>query len=45
MKRSKEFAENWGSELVILDNAGHIEPKSGFGNWDEGIALIKRLEE
>jgi uncharacterized protein len=42
--RSKEFAHNWGSELVMLENAGHIEPKSGFGDWEYGLELINRLE-
>ena len=41
LDRSKEFAQNWGSRLVILDNAGHIESKSGYGNWPSGMELIK----
>ena len=44
IERSKEFAKNWGSELVILENAGHIEPKNGFGDWPLGLALIDKLE-
>jgi predicted alpha/beta hydrolase family esterase len=44
MDRSKAFAYNWGSELIILENAGHIEPKSGFGDWEYGLTLINRLE-
>jgi len=44
IERSREFAKNWGSKLVIIENAGHIEPKSGFGDWPEGLELIKELE-
>lgn len=43
-ERSKEFAKKWGSELVVLENAGHIEPKSGFGNWPLGLELIEKLD-
>lgn len=45
INRSKEFAKNWGSELITLEDAGHIEPKSGFGEWPYGMELIRRLEE
>ncbi len=45
IERSKLFAKNWGSELVILENIGHIEPKSGFGDWPLGKELIKKLKE
>ncbi len=44
IERSKEFAENWGSEIVVLENAGHIEPKSGFGAWSLGLELLDKLE-
>lgn len=44
LKRSKEFASNWGSQLIILKKAGHIEPKSGFSQWNFGRELLKRLE-
>lgn len=44
IERSKEFADHWGSELIILENAGHIEPSSGFGKWEQGMELVHRLE-
>lgn len=44
LERAKEFALNWGSEFVVLENAGHIEPKSGFGNWPLGLELIEKLD-
>ena len=42
--RTKQFAEAWGSKLIVLENAGLIEPKSGFGEWEEGLELLKKLE-
>lgn len=43
IRRSKEFASNWGSKIVILDDAGHIESNSGFGEWPGGIELVNEL--
>lgn len=45
LDRSAAFAKNWGSRLVVLENAGHIEPQSGFGDWPLGLELIKELEQ
>ncbi|QCK15801.1 RBBP9/YdeN family alpha/beta hydrolase [Mangrovivirga cuniculi] len=44
VERTKEFAANWGSKLIMLEDAGHIEPKSGFGPWPQVEVLIKELE-
>lgn len=43
LDRCRTFAKNWGSKLVILENAGHIETKSGYGVWKEGLELLKEL--
>ncbi|MCH2197591.1 MAG: alpha/beta hydrolase [Flavobacteriales bacterium] len=43
-RRSKEFANAWGSELIVLEGAGHIEGKSGYGEWEEGLTLLDRLK-
>ncbi len=43
LERAKYFASHWGSDLVVLENAGHIEQNSGFGEWTEGIALLNSL--
>ncbi|WP_162425744.1 RBBP9/YdeN family alpha/beta hydrolase [Pontibacter pudoricolor] len=42
-ERAKYFAACWGSELVTLQNAGHIEGKSGYGNWQAGLELVSKL--
>lgn len=37
------YARAWGSELVRLQNAGHINIDSGFGEWPLGLALLQSL--
>lgn len=39
--RSTYFANSWGSELRFIENAGHINANSGFGSWDEGMAMLE----
>src|ERR1700686_4673609 len=36
IERASEFAKAWGSRLVIIGDAGHINGKSGHGPWPEG---------
>ena len=42
--RAKQFADAWGSEFVNVGPKGHINPGSGYGEWDEGLELLKRLD-
>jgi len=42
--RAKYFAEAWGSEFVNVGDKGHINGSSGYGEWDEGLELLKRLD-
>lgn len=39
------WARRWGSGLVNLGKAGHINAESGFGPWPEGRALLKTLRD
>ena len=39
--RAGQFAEAWGSELVVIGDAGHINVSSGHGDWPEGLALLR----
>lgn len=43
-ERAEQLAECWGSKLVNIGNAGHINPASGFGKWHWGLELLKRLD-
>ncbi len=42
-ERAQCFARHWGSRLVNLGRAGHINVESGFGPWPEGEALLREL--
>lgn len=37
------YARAWGSEFVRLQDAGHINVESGFGEWPLGLALLQSL--
>ncbi|HEV8585260.1 MAG TPA: alpha/beta hydrolase [Methylomirabilota bacterium] len=41
--RAAEFARAWGSRLVTLTGAGHINTDSGHGAWPEGRRLLGEL--
>ena len=43
--RARYFAYAWGSELVSIGPAGHINVAAGFGNFEKGIEWLKRLDE
>jgi predicted alpha/beta hydrolase family esterase len=43
IRRAGAYARAWGSELVRLQNAGHINVESGFGAWPLGLALLQSL--
>jgi predicted alpha/beta hydrolase family esterase len=43
--RSRQFANNWGSEWITIGDAGHINVASGFGEWDKGLELLKKLDD
>ncbi len=42
-ERAKTFSQAWGSELVWLEDAGHINGQTGYGVWSEGVELLGRL--
>jgi predicted alpha/beta hydrolase family esterase len=44
LARAMEFANNWGSELICIGNAGHINVASGFTKWTEGLDILKRFD-
>lgn len=41
--RAREFAQAWGSRFELLENAGHINTDSGYGDWPEGLKLLAAL--
>lgn len=43
LERARWFARHWGSHLVNLGPAGHINVESGFGPWAAGEKLLEEL--
>lgn len=43
LERARTFAASWGSRLVTLGDAGHINGQSGLGDWPAGFALLQEL--
>ena len=41
--RAAQWAGRWGSRLVNLGRAGHINSESGYGPWPKGRALLREL--
>ena len=41
--KAKSYADAWGGTFVLLENAGHINADSGYGEWSEGYALLESL--
>jgi len=41
LDRARAFAKAWGSEIVELADAGHINGDSGYGPWPEGLQLLE----
>ncbi|MBO0932088.1 RBBP9/YdeN family alpha/beta hydrolase [Fibrella aquatilis] len=44
LERATQFARAWGSELVNIGPAGHINASSNLGRWPAGLVLLKRLD-
>ena len=40
---AQQCAAAWGSRLVNIGNAGHINAASGLGNWSEGHRMLRSL--
>jgi predicted alpha/beta hydrolase family esterase len=43
LDRAAEFAAAWGSRMVTLEHAGHINADAGFGPWPDGRRLLDEL--
>ena len=45
LSRAKTFATAWGSDFVMIGQAGHIGSASRLGDWPEGFSLLRSLHE
>jgi len=41
--RAAAFARAWGSRLVTIERAGHLNADAGFGPWPEGRRLLDEV--
>ena len=41
--RAEAFARAWGSRLITLSNAAHVNAAAGYGPWPEGRKLLLDL--
>ncbi|MDY0960501.1 MULTISPECIES: RBBP9/YdeN family alpha/beta hydrolase [Massilia] len=41
--RTGAFAGAWGSRLVEIGDAGHLNSDSGHGDWPEGLRLLEQF--
>ena len=44
-ERATEAARHWGSHLVDVGEQGHINARSGIGDWPLGLRLVDRLQD
>jgi predicted alpha/beta hydrolase family esterase len=42
-ERAKYFASKWDSELISIGDAGHINADAGYGEWKEGLEILRRI--
>jgi len=45
LERAEFFARSWGSRLITIANAGHINTASGHGPWREGERWLEELRD
>jgi serine hydrolase len=45
VERAQQFADAWGSDFVNIGEAGHINVSSGFGQWEQGLGLLRQLDK
>jgi len=44
LDRVTALARNWGSELALLGEVGHLNPSAGFGPWPHARLLLEELD-
>jgi uncharacterized protein len=44
LERAQLFAKAWGSTLINIGAAGHINADSGYGKWEQGLQYLNNFE-
>jgi len=42
-QKASFYATHWGSTFLTVGDAGHINDLSGYGNWEEGLEILRKL--
>jgi serine hydrolase len=45
LERATAYASAWGSGLIVLNDAGHINGDSDLGMWPDGMEMLLKLEQ
>ncbi len=45
IERAQYFANSWGSTLINIGDAGHINADSGFGKWEQGLRFLDLFDK
>jgi predicted alpha/beta hydrolase family esterase len=43
IERARAIAQAWGSKLVDIGEAGHVNGDAGYGQWPEGVRLLEQF--
>ncbi|MGH8816366.1 RBBP9/YdeN family alpha/beta hydrolase [Achromobacter pestifer] len=43
LERARAFAQDWGSRVIVLSGAGHINADSGLADWPQGLKIFGAL--
>ena len=43
LERAGQWADRWGSQIVTLKDAGHINVQSGYRSWPWGLELLESV--
>jgi predicted alpha/beta hydrolase family esterase len=43
LQRARYFAQHWGSRVLVLPGAGHINAQAGYGPWPDGLKALRAL--
>jgi predicted alpha/beta hydrolase family esterase len=45
IEKATSYAQKWGSELINIGDAGHINAVSGHYQWKEGLDILQKLSK
>ncbi len=44
LERAQFFSNAWGSRLINIGAAGHINADSGYGKWEQGLKFLESFD-